>query len=51
MAKICTGKRNLCGQSKTTTISSVNKTFNLKSSFGGQNIYYKKWFRWIIYIL
>ena len=28
-------------------LASLNKTFTLKSSLGGQNIYYKKWLRWI----
>ena len=32
-------------------LASVNKTFTLKSTLGRQNIYYKKWHRWIKYIL
>ena len=28
-------------------LASLNKAFTLKSSLGGQNIYYKRWLRWI----
>ena len=32
-------------------LTSLNKTFTLKSILGVQNLFYKKWLRWIKYIL
>ena len=32
-------------------VASISKTFTRRGSLGGQNMYYKKWFRLIKYIL